>query len=322
MPTSGKKSYFYNNALITIISDGSAEENIALVEQETKKFLDHYNGNIPIEIVIGSNKEAIYGKDAEERGIEEFQGAFHRVSLNVSLAASNLFHAGECETALRHEVLGHFGLLTLRSEEKIELLNGIAKTRKNEDLKHIWDYVDRNYKHLEKMPYALYHKSEEVFAFVVQKPETFFSNSWENVRAIFSKVLRKCGLVSKELTMSELRVEALKISEGIRNGTRKQQIFPNYDDMLFNVSAQQTFKKGIAYAKKLFPENQKKQVSVAGKIWQHIKARFVYGERENFTPSLTERTEILEYIKNLQPSLMPEQHKETSCRGQNQLRQL
>lgn len=234
--------YAHENVFITIHkSSENADKKLNRLLEFTKEFLTEYNGNIPLNVAITETPEAFYGPDAKKRGITDFMAAIHREHNLVILNADgiDINNPTEIRESLRHEILGHYGLLTFKLEDKIDLYNEILKTRQSPEFKELWAHIDKAYPHYNDYPYeGKYHKADEMFAYVAQKPEHFFKDSWSKVRALFHKLLTKCGLKNKDnyLTMAELRVEALKVAEGIRNGTRQQQYSPPDDKILFSRS--------------------------------------------------------------------------------------
>ena len=92
----------------------------------------------------------------------------------------------------------------------------------------MWDKVETLYPDKNSL-----EKAEEVFAFVAEEPQTFLSKAWDKVTAKFNQIMRDSGLVDSPLTKAELRIEANKVAEGIRNGERVQQTFPASDNEQF-----------------------------------------------------------------------------------------
>lgn len=199
------------------------------VEKLTQAFLDNYNGNIDVLPIVKEKQEDIYG---EQNSIENYgaiiQGAFHPASRVVTLVASNMDNEEEVKTTLRHELLGHYGLNTLKPEDKLGLLLHVRATENEPSLKDVWDKVNALYPDKTGI-----EKAEEVFAFVAEKETHFLSDAWDRVCSAFNEVLRKTGLIDKPLTKSDLRTEALSIAKGIQSGERALQTFPASDTEQF-----------------------------------------------------------------------------------------
>lgn len=56
------------------------------------------------------------------------------------MAAASIRDAADAWATIRHEVLGHYGLNTLRPEDKFELLKGIIQTRGEKALSEIFAF--------------------------------------------------------------------------------------------------------------------------------------------------------------------------------------
>lgn len=71
---------------------------------------------------------------------------------------------------------------------------------------------------------------------MAEEERTFLGKAWDRTRAAFQQVLKATGLVDeKSLTIHELRVEALAVAKGIKNGDRHQQTFPKDDQSQFRL---------------------------------------------------------------------------------------
>ena len=194
-------------------------------------FLNSYNGNIGVSPIVKDKQEDIYGEqNSKENYGFEIAGAYHPSRKIITLVASNLRDEKEAQTTIRHELLGHYGLNTFKPSEKLALLSMVRDTQTfNEpSLKKIWDKVNSLYPEKNSL-----EKAEEVFAFVAEEPQTFLSKAWDKVTSKFNQILRSAGLTDSPLSKSELRIEANKVAEGIRNGERHQQTFPANDNEQF-----------------------------------------------------------------------------------------
>ena len=203
---------------------------VEAVQKLVDDFLAEYNGNIPVTPVIKEKQEDIYGPRASREAIGyRFDGAYHPARHLFALAASNMGDKGAARRALRHELLGHYGLNTFKPAEKRRILHDVLETEAEPSLSHVWHRVKRDY--ADKSPR---NQAEEVFAFVAEEERSFFGRSWDKVRASFQKALRVTGLADGPLTLHELREAALDVAEGIRKGVRIQQTFPMSDHAQFS----------------------------------------------------------------------------------------
>ena len=196
------------------------------------KFLAEYNGNIGVQLIVVARQEDKYGpaNTAERFGI--IKGAYHPERRAFVLVASNLGDEEDARRTIRHELLGHYGLNTFKPAEKRALLDSVLETRQEPSLKNIWARVDRNYADRPEL-----YKAEEVFAFVAEQERSPIGRAWDRVLNTLQKVLRRTGLSHAPLTQAELRDEARIIAQGIRNGTRQQQIFPKTDMDQFRIES-------------------------------------------------------------------------------------
>ena len=195
------------------------------------EFLSSYNGNIDVFPIIKENQEDIYGEqNSKEKYGFEIAGAYHPARRIITLVTANIRDEKDVKTTLRHELLGHYGLNTFKPSEKLALLSMVRDTQTlNEpSLKAVWDKVETLYPDKNSL-----EKAEEVFAFVAEEPQTFLSKAWDKVTAKFNQIMRDSGLVDSPLTKAELRIEANKVAEGIKNGERVQQTFPANDNEQF-----------------------------------------------------------------------------------------
>lgn len=200
------------------------------VERLAKGFLAEYNGNIQVSILVKNLQEEIYGPNAGKE--EKWEGAYHGGMSIITLAAANIRDESALRRTLRHELLGHYGLNTFKPAEKLALLESVLETRQERSLKTVWERVDRDYSSIPEL-----HKAEEVFAFVVEQERSPVGRAWDRVLNTLQKVLRRAGLSHAPLTQAELRDEARIIAQGIRNGTRQQQIFPKTDMDQFRIAS-------------------------------------------------------------------------------------
>jgi hypothetical protein len=202
------------------------------VQHVVDRFLDNYNGNIQLRAIVVAKQEDIYGPESSREKIGvRIDGAYHPKNAFFTIVASNMGDEGAVLRTLRHELLGHYGLNTFNPAEKKALLDRVLETRNEPSLSHIWADVDKNYHDKSEL-----HRAEEVFAFVAEEERTFLGKAWDRTRAAFQQVLKATGLVDeKSLTIHELRVEALAVAKGIKNGDRHQQTFPKDDQSQFRL---------------------------------------------------------------------------------------
>ncbi|APO88782.1 zeta toxin family protein [Xanthomonas euvesicatoria pv. euvesicatoria] len=217
---------------MTVIHDDRPRGlSVEEAQKAVDEFLAEYNGNIPVTAVVRATQEEIYGPQASREKLGyRIDGAYHPARRIFTLAASNMGDEGAVRRALRHELLGHYGLNTFSPTEKRALLDRVLETRHEPSLSHIWKRVERDYASLPDL-----HKAEEVFAFVAEEERSFLGRAWDGVRAALQRALRATGLSSRPLTLAELRDVARDIARGIRAGDREQQTFPQSDTAQFRL---------------------------------------------------------------------------------------
>lgn len=218
---------------MTVIPDNRPHGlSVEEAQQAVDAFLAEYNGHIPVTAIVRATQEDIYGPEASrERLGYRIDGAYHPARCIFTLAASNMGDKGAVRRALRHELLGHYGLNTFRPAEKRALLDRVLETRRDPSLSPIWKRVERDYASLPDL-----YQAEEVFAFVAEEERSFVGRAWDGVRAALQRALRATGLADGPLTLAELRDAACDIAKGIRNGDRQQQTFPQSDTAQFRLA--------------------------------------------------------------------------------------
>ena len=205
---------------------------VAQAQAIVDRFMAEYRGHIGVTAIIKATQEEIYGPDAAREKIGyRIDAAYHPARAIFTLAASNMGDEGAVRRALRHELLGHYGLNTFNPEEKREFLDRVLETRGEPSLAHIWAYVDEHYAKLPDI-----HRAEEVFAFVAEEERSFLGKAWDRTRSSLQGLLKAAGLTDGRLTISELRIEAQAIAAGIKEGHRQQMTFPKDDQSQFRLS--------------------------------------------------------------------------------------
>ncbi len=91
--------------------------------------------------VRATQEEAIHETATIERA-GRILGAYFPVKRCAAFAVSNFRDANDFTRTIRHEILGHFGLNTLKPSEKKALISAILETRSQPDLSELWSDVD------------------------------------------------------------------------------------------------------------------------------------------------------------------------------------
>lgn len=199
------------------------------------EFMGDYNGNIPLDPIIVENQEDIYGQENSEEALGYgIDGSYHAKSGKLVLIASALGTPQKARKLIQHEVLGHYGLNTFTPEDKRALLDQIIKARSQPGIKEVWEQAEDLYPDVTELEHA-----EEVFAFIAEKyapdaPKSAFKKLIDVIGETFRKLLRKIGFnKNKPITRKDIEEHARAVAEGIRDGSRSQQNFPESDQAIF-----------------------------------------------------------------------------------------
>jgi hypothetical protein len=147
----------------------------------------------------------------------------------VHVALQNIDNANDLVASLRHEVLGHYGLNTFAPAERRALLDGIICSQN--ELQPLWDSVNRNY-----ADKPLEIRAEEVFArhcegigpsltAIVDQASQNLSN--DHARRGPRAFWETCTTTARPIELTDLRDIASMVAQGLRDGSRTQQIFPH-----------------------------------------------------------------------------------------------
>ena len=141
----------------------------------------------------------------------------------IDIIEDSLMDILDLVETLNHEILGHYGLNTLRPSEKKLLLDSILISK--DELKPLWDYVSEVY--TDARPYM---QAEEVFCYLVEplEPEEYAHTEVnENGKTVIDRLVNRGH---EKLTLIDLKNVALMIAKGINEQTRHQQTF-RFNDM-------------------------------------------------------------------------------------------
>ncbi len=185
------------------------EKKLVLNVAET--FIQNNKGLSGISIRVGNPKE-LFGDNANK--VVGFQGAYFPKSKLIAINNEGVKSLDGLNKTIRHELIGHAGINTFTPKDKEKLLDAITGSGDKEvqalraELKGIYpNYPDKRL-------------SEEVYATVSEvehEPGYKFKNP-----------------ISKEtLDMDSLKGLSRFVSEGLKNGTIEQKIFPAFDKAQF-----------------------------------------------------------------------------------------
>ena len=192
------------------------------IENAFNEFEKAYNYNIPLVLAVTNEPKDLYENKITERDNKTFTGAYDPARGEIILFAANLRDETEITRTLAHEIGGHWSLNTLEPIEKRHLLESIIENREEPSLAATWELVNRDYPELSPL-----YKAEEVFAFIAEDRFPHKERSQESELDL--------SPFNSELTINHESIGTLadKIFNGIRNGTREQQIFPKDNQSQF-----------------------------------------------------------------------------------------
>lgn len=127
----------------------------------------------------------------------------------------------EVVTTLRHEVLGHYGLDTFTPSDKEALLQKLIDAKQEKWIAPVWQQIAGDSFYGKQ---SALHQAEEVFAHIAEKelpPRTI--RAWSDIKTLFSRLLRKVGIVKGPIKEHELDSLIRAVGKGIRNGERTRQ---------------------------------------------------------------------------------------------------
>ncbi len=222
---------------------------------------EFYNENPGIghlTILHAPAQEDFYGPNySAERYGAKIKGAFLPVQRAIQLPLASFRDIGDLRKSLRHEIYGHYGLLTFADGDKRALLEVIVEARQSPSIRAGWQTIDREYAgHSELM------KAEEVFCLCAENIDGDFSYARAEVEKTWAAVITN---KTRPLQRNDLLVIAEAVADGVQRGTRTQQIFP-----LDNLSQFRTRSLGELRAADLNESNRTDAVTPSPPTGRHI----------------------------------------------------
>lgn len=133
-------------------------------DAEIHAFLKEFQGGSHLNFINRPRQEDFYGPNASIDSFGELKGGFLPTTRDVHLPLANFRDIEDFRQTLRHETLGHFGLLTFTEPQKRELLEAIIAARQSPSMKSDWEKIDKAYPGESDLM-----KAEEVFRFFVKR---------------------------------------------------------------------------------------------------------------------------------------------------------
>lgn len=193
-------------------------------------FYNEFQGLSGLQIFHEPTQERFYGtKGSVENLGYEIKGAFLPAQGHIHLALANFHNEGDLRKSLQHEALGHFGALTFTSTEKRDLLEVIIAARQSPSMKGDWAKVDKAYAGQSELM-----KAEEMFCLAAERIDGPPSKTSDQAARTWSEVVTH---KTRPLEREDLQTIVEAVADGIRRGTREQQIFPIDDRSQFRKPA-------------------------------------------------------------------------------------
>lgn len=198
-------------------------------EQITTKFLGDYPGAFALAYKFRDTIADLYGANTAiphtAKGTYLSQHTPHagRMYLGqVDIALCNIKDAEDMLETLRHEVFGHYGINTFRLEERRALLDALIAARDEPGIRDVW--ADINNRYAEQ---ALYVQAEEVWALYCEKLPLLYHVDNDHARVLGEQSFAEtCADRSRLMRLDDLHNIACMVAQGIRDGSREQQTFP------------------------------------------------------------------------------------------------
>ncbi len=193
-------------------------------------FYNEFPGLSGLNISHRPTQESFYGNKASIEAVGTIKGAFLPKRGEVHLPLANFRDVGDLRKSLQHEALGHYGTLTFIGSEKRDLLEVIITARQSPSLQGDWATVDKAYAGQSELM-----KAEEVLCLAAERIDGPLNKTADQVERIWSDVVKN---KARPLEREDLQTIVDAVADGIRRGTREQQIFPIDDRSQFRKTAE------------------------------------------------------------------------------------
>lgn len=204
---------------------------MAISKEEAQDIISEFNKNYPVspylQFKLRDTMAELYGEEKTKglylkAGYLPYQAPADGYTGRIDVVLDHVDGTKDLIESLNHEILGHYGLNTFTPQEKKLFLNNIINHK--EELKPLWDYVERNYPNE-----PLYIQAEEVFCYMAEKvsPEQHIGKNVKQVGEDNFRLINYFNL--KPLSEENLKSIVLLVADGISDRSRVQQTFPHND---------------------------------------------------------------------------------------------
>lgn len=171
-------------------------------ELVTKEWFKQYRGASGIDVQIHATQaelESALGLTAKDGLIR--RAAFDDDTGTLHVAADTIANPKRMREILRHEVLAHYGLANVLGDgEYTKLISRLIKSKKDPNMKPVWDWVSTHYADED-----IGVQAEEVVAHLAELEMGSWGRGWDRVVAWVTRALRAVGFVPDGITAAETR---------------------------------------------------------------------------------------------------------------------
>ena len=208
----------------------------AVAEPVVQKLQKEVADRLGVKIQVYASPNQAFGPNAAVPA--NTKGFYHSGANTIGVFVGAADSVRDLQETLDHELAGHFGLNTLRPEQKRSLLTDIARSLDNRFIKAAFDKVKQEQTQIANDDFKV---AEEVFARAAESIDKFWSQVFDAIVSKLAPAMRKMGLLGGQTSMSEIRQKAREIGKSIREGTAVQQTFPADKDSQYRGGAMRDY---------------------------------------------------------------------------------
>jgi|GEM_PF-7022794 len=201
------------------------------IEQIEKAFTDfqkEHNYNIPVKLNIEERHPNDDTQEAIAKGSRTY-ASYQQSKQQINVYRTAPFGSDEqLFRAIRHELVGHYGIDTFAPIEKRVLLDAIIQSRNESDLTSTWNNVEKYYPTEDK-----YIQAEEVYAVIAEIPQEWIKVKSRTINHDPEQLILDLSHKSK-ITGLELRTITESVDNGIIAGLRQTQNIREHDGAAFS----------------------------------------------------------------------------------------
>lgn len=201
----------------------SVDRGMSLISE----FCANYPVACKIQYLVRNTQEEAFHEKATSERFGKLYAAYFPTSRYAAFATSNFRDEGHFERALRHEILGHFGINTFTAQEKAAILGAILEARSQPLISALWEQVDTLY-----VDTPLLVKAEEVYAYACEAITPGQQVNVDDGMRSFNEV---CVARLRPMELLDLSNITSMVALGLSDRSRTQQNFPASDREQFRL---------------------------------------------------------------------------------------